>query len=165
MEAGLAPKSEGRQSGGWTTGDSAATIKVTTRSETVSALVAPVVSTTSVTERSASVRAAGSVTQMSAPVPVAVAPSTDNSTYIDQIIADLKARGLIQSEDHLSFRLDIHELKVNGVREPDEIYQAFKAKYFNNSKNFFRYNHNGGSVSSETGFITGESLSAYENKD
>jgi beta-lactamase regulating signal transducer with metallopeptidase domain len=230
VEAGLAPGSEERQrSGGWTTGDSAATIKVTTRSETVSALVAPVVSTTSVTERSASVRASSSVAQMSAPlaaiapvtdirtqvaatiapvttikissaatiapvttiktrvaavvdpetgitgptatvvpaapVPVAVAPSTDNSTCIDQIIADLKARGLIQSEDHLSFRLDIHELKVNGVREPDEIYQAFKAKYFNNSKNFFRYNHNGGSVSSETGFITGESLSAYENKD
>jgi hypothetical protein len=87
VEAGLAPKSEGRQrSGGWTTGDSAATIKVTTRSETVSALVAPVVSTTSVTERSASVRAASSVTQMSAPV-AAITPVTDIRTQVAATIA------------------------------------------------------------------------------
>jgi bla regulator protein blaR1 len=90
------------------------------------------------------------------PAAAPAAPSVDNSTYIDPIIADLKARGLIQSEDPLTFRLDIHELKVNGVQQPDEIYQAFKAKYFNGSKNYFRYMHKGGSIGLETGFTNGE---------
>jgi bla regulator protein blaR1 len=211
-----------------TTRDSAVTIKVTTRSETVSTSVAPVARATTVRESSAPV-AASSVTQMSAPVaavapvtdirtpvattiapvttikissetriapattimvasaapkgavgnsvitraigfaersgpaataamaapaapvPVAVAPSIDNSTYIDPIIADLKARGLIQREDSLSFRLNVHGLEVNGVRQSAEIYQAFKEKYINNLRNSYHYSLEAGSVYSSVG--------------
>ena len=83
--------------------------------------------------------------------PVPAAPSTGINTYIDPIIADLKARGLIQSEDPLSFRLNVHGLWVNGVQQPTEIYQAFKEKYFTNSRNSFYYSLQGGSVISSVG--------------
>jgi beta-lactamase regulating signal transducer with metallopeptidase domain len=81
--------------------------------------------------------------------PVPAAPSID--TYIDPIIADLKARGLIQSENPLSFKLNVHGLEVNGVQQPAALYQAFKEKFINSFKNSFHYSLQGGSMSSSVG--------------
>jgi beta-lactamase regulating signal transducer with metallopeptidase domain len=90
--------------------------------------------------------------QVAAPAaPVPAAPSVDNSTYILPIIADLKARGLIQSENPLSFRLNVHGLWVNGVQQPAEVYQAFKEKYINNLRNSYHYSLEAGSVYSSVG--------------
>jgi hypothetical protein len=83
--------------------------------------------------------------------PAPAAPSTGNNAYIDPIIADLKTRGLIQSENPLSFTLNVHGLEVNGVRQSTEIFQAFKEKYITNSKNSFHYSLEGNSISSSVG--------------
>jgi bla regulator protein BlaR1 len=85
------------------------------------------------------------------PAPVPPAPAVDNSIYIDPIIADLKARGLIQSENPLSFKLNVHGLEVNGVWQSAALYQAFKEKYINSFKNSFHYSLQGGSTFSSVG--------------
>jgi bla regulator protein blaR1 len=89
----------------------------------------------------------GSVTGVTA----SAAPSAGNNSYMDPIIADLKARGLIQSENPLSFRLNVHGLWVNGVQQPAEVYQAFKEKYINNLRNSYHYSLEAGSVYSSVG--------------
>jgi hypothetical protein len=40
----------------------------------------------------------------------------------------------VKKDGSLSFRLDGHSLRVNGVRQPAEIFQAFKDKYVGNAK-------------------------------
>ena len=110
-----------------------------------------VMSATNYTERTGPAAATATPVAVTAPAAPAAAPSTSINTYIDPIIADLKARGLIQSEDPLSFRLNVHGLWVNGVQQPAEVYQAFKEKYFTNSRNSFYYSLQGGSVVSSVG--------------
>jgi beta-lactamase regulating signal transducer with metallopeptidase domain len=93
------------------------------------------------------------VTGVTGPTPVAEAPepavpANANSAYIESIIADLKAKGLIQGDGLLSFRLDGHVLKVNGVRQSAQVYQVFKDKYVKNVKSYYHYSHQGGSTSS-----------------
>jgi hypothetical protein len=79
---------------------------------------------------------------------VAPAPRVVENDQIKGIIKDLKAQGIIQGVDPLSFRLDKHGMEVNGVKVSEEVFAFFKEKYVTNPRNNFSYWHQGGSTSS-----------------
>ncbi len=82
---------------------------------------------------------------------VPAAPSVEIGAYMKPIIADLKARGIIQTENPLTFILNVHGLEVNGVQQPAEIYQVFKEKYINNFTNSYHYSLQESSTYSSVG--------------
>ncbi len=85
-------------------------------------------------------------TTAGAPVPAVLAPGGGET--IKLIVADLMARGFVKKDGSLSFRLDGHSLKVNGVRQPADVFQAFKDKYVGSAKVTFDYSHREGSTRS-----------------
>jgi bla regulator protein BlaR1 len=67
-----------------------------------------------------------------------------NYDYFGHVIYDLRADGLIQSNDPLSYTLDKDGLVVNGAKQPDPIYQKYKAKYLRDPADHVIYTHEGG---------------------
>ena len=78
---------------------------------------------------------------------VAPAPRVVENDQIKGIIKDLKAQGIIQGVDPLSFRLDKHGMEVNGVKASEEVFAFFRDKYVTDPRNNFSYRHRGGSTS------------------
>jgi bla regulator protein BlaR1 len=64
--------------------------------------------------------------------------------YFAHVIRDLLADGLIQSDETLSYTLDKDGLVVNGAKQPDPIYQKYKAKYLKDPADHVIYTHEGG---------------------
>lgn len=85
-------------------------------------------------------------TDVAAPVPAV--HSNGGGETIESIVTDLKAKGFVKKDGSLSFRLDGHGLKVNGVRQPAEVFQAFKDKYVGSAKVTYDYSHREGSTRS-----------------
>lgn len=52
-----------------------------------------------------------------------------DSVEREHIIDDMKKDGLIQTTDNLSFKIGTKEFIVNGKKQPDDIYQKYRAKY------------------------------------
>jgi hypothetical protein len=85
-------------------------------------------------------------TDVAAPVPAV--HSNGGGETIESIVTDLKAKGFVKKDGSLSFRLDGHGLKVNGVRQPAEVFQAFKDKFVGSAKVTYDYSHREGSTRS-----------------
>jgi hypothetical protein len=66
---------------------------------------------------------------------------------VRSIISDLMAKGVITGTETLSFDLDDHELKVNGVKQPSSLHQSLKEKYLNKPGDHYNYSKNGGTTS------------------
>jgi hypothetical protein len=64
--------------------------------------------------------------------------------YFAHVIRDLLTDGLIQSDETLSYTLDKDGLVVNGAKQPDPIYQKYKAKYLKDPADHVIYTHEGG---------------------
>ena len=47
----------------------------------------------------------------------------------DKVIAEMITDGIIQSKDNLSFKISTSEFIVNGKKQPDVVYQKYRAKY------------------------------------
>ncbi|SHM91714.1 M56 family metallopeptidase [Mucilaginibacter sp. OK098] len=47
----------------------------------------------------------------------------------NKIITEMISDGIIQSKDNLSFKISSSEFIVNGKKQPDEVYQKYRAKY------------------------------------
>jgi len=47
----------------------------------------------------------------------------------DRVINDMLKDGLITTRDNLSFKISTNEFIVNGKKQPDNIYQKYRAKY------------------------------------
>jgi beta-lactamase regulating signal transducer with metallopeptidase domain len=73
-----------------------------------------------------------------------VAAHRPNYDYFGHVIYDLRADGLIESVETLSFTLDNDGLVVNGVKQPESVYQKYKAKYLRDPADHVIYIHNGG---------------------
>jgi bla regulator protein BlaR1 len=67
-----------------------------------------------------------------------------NYDYFGHVIYDLRADGLIQSNDPLSYTLDKDGLVVNGAKQTEAIYQKYKAKYLKDPADHVIYTHEGG---------------------
>jgi|GEM_PF-2169984 len=65
--------------------------------------------------------------------------SDNPNWYIREIVADLIENKLIDHVDRLSFTLDTDGLTLNGIRQSDEVYRKFRAKYILHSKDHFIY--------------------------
>jgi hypothetical protein len=62
-----------------------------------------------------------------------------NNPLTSKIIHDLRAEHIVDNIDHLSFTLDADKLIVNGVKQPDNIYQQFKAKFIHLKTDYCKY--------------------------
>jgi len=67
--------------------------------------------------------------------------SLNAQTNSNQIINDLVREKLIKDKKNLSFSLNKDELIVNGVKQPDAIFQKFKEKYVKTKDWNFNYNN------------------------
>lgn len=65
--------------------------------------------------------------------------SNNPNWFIRGIVADLIENKLIDHVDRLSFTLDAEGLTLNGIRQSDEVYRKFKAKYIQHLKDHFIY--------------------------
>jgi len=65
--------------------------------------------------------------------------SDNPNWYVREIVADLIENKLIDRVDRLSFTLDADSLTLNGIRQSDEVYRKFKAKYIYHLKDHFIY--------------------------
>lgn len=59
---------------------------------------------------------------------------TSDKDKTKDMINDLVNDGLIKSKDNLSFKISTEEFIVNGKKQPDAIYQKYRAKYVNTQK-------------------------------
>jgi len=59
--------------------------------------------------------------------PYAVSGSDDERRK--QAIDDMVKEGIISTRDNLSFKLSTEEFIVNGKKQPDDVYQRYRAKY------------------------------------
>ena len=80
------------------------------------------------------------------PTPPAPPEPPRANKYISHIIDDLFDKGLITEEDKLSFQLDNAQLTVNGVKQPDAVFQFFKQKYIKHTGDHFNYERHGSSA-------------------
>ena len=80
------------------------------------------------------------------PIPPAPPEPPRANKYISHIIDDLFDKGLITEENKLSFQLDNEQLTVNGVKQPDSVFQFFKQKYIKHTGDHFGYERHGSSV-------------------
>jgi hypothetical protein len=69
--------------------------------------------------------------------------------FVEHIIRDLRREKLIEKTDPLSFTLDNEGFSVNGVKQPAEVFKRYKEKYLEGSKDYFIYDHHGGSTHTE----------------
>jgi bla regulator protein blaR1 len=89
-------------------------------------------------------------------------PSTSirtNNPLTRNIIRDLQAGHIVDHLDKLSFTLDADQLIVNGARQPDNIYQQFKAKYIHRETDHYIYSqwsHRNGDGGSNEEVHTGD---------
>jgi hypothetical protein len=86
-----------------------------------------------------------SISMDSEPSPAPEAPQPPEKpqkpTVIDNIIADLESRKLIDGKSQLSFSLDDQQMKINDVKVSDEVFQSFRSKYIKNKKDYVKYKH------------------------
>src|SRR5579862_1407821 len=69
---------------------------------------------------------------------------------IEAIIFELFDEKVINSKDNLTIVLNKDELKVNGIRQPEEMHARFMERYLNGNKgNHVRYSKHGASVTAE----------------
>lgn len=80
------------------------------------------------------------------PTPPAPPEPPRANKYVSHIIDDLFEKGLITEENKLSFLLDNEQLIVNGVKQPDNVFQFFKQKYIKHAGDHFSYERHGSSV-------------------
>ncbi len=80
------------------------------------------------------------------PTPPAPPEPPRANKYISHIIDDLFEKGIITEENKLSFLLDNEQLTVNGVKQPDNVFQFFKQKYIRHAGDHFSYERHGSSV-------------------
>ena len=66
--------------------------------------------------------------------------------YISRIIDELIDKGIIPDDVKLTFSLDNEALIVNGVKQPDEVFQAFRKKYIKHTGDHLSYEHSGSST-------------------
>lgn len=64
------------------------------------------------------------------------------------ILEDILSQKLADNPDDISFALDAHHMTINGKRQPDEVFQAFKAKYIHHSGDGYTYKRKNGDTSS-----------------
>jgi bla regulator protein BlaR1 len=62
-----------------------------------------------------------------------------NQKVIESILRDLLDENLVGDTEQFSFELNGKELKVDGKRQPDEVYKRFLEKYIKNPKTEFKY--------------------------
>jgi beta-lactamase regulating signal transducer with metallopeptidase domain len=101
----------------------------------------------SITTMNTAVAAVGAPMMEPGVVPPPPAPPIVKNDWIKEIIADLKAKGLVKAVDPLAFQLDVSGLTVNGVQVSAEVFAFFRDKYVTSPENNFYYRHRGGSTS------------------
>jgi hypothetical protein len=74
--------------------------------------------------------------------PVPPEPPRANK-YISKIIDELLDKGIIENEKKLIFSLDSAQFTVNGVKQPDDIFQAFKQKFIKHPGDHVNYEQSG----------------------
>ena len=82
------------------------------------------------------------------PAPPAPPEPPRANKYISKIIDELIDKGVIADDVKLSFSLDNEQMTVNGVKQPDAVFQAFRQKYIKHAGDHFRYEHSGSSTTS-----------------
>ena len=80
------------------------------------------------------------------PTPPAPPEPPRANKYISRIIDELIDKGIITDDSKLTFSLDNEAMTVNGVKEPDEVFQAFKKKYIKHTGDHFTYERSGSSA-------------------
>jgi hypothetical protein len=80
------------------------------------------------------------------PTPPAPPEPPRANKYISHIIDDLENKGIINDESKLNFLLDNEQMTVNGVKQPDDVFQFFKQKYIKHAGDHFRYECHGSSA-------------------
>ena len=80
-----------------------------------------------------------------APVPP-VPPVPPNDYYVRHIIRDLRSDNIVTETNPLRFTLDNDGFSVNGVRQPEEVFKRYKAKYLDRPSDHFIYDHHGGTT-------------------
>jgi hypothetical protein len=78
-----------------------------------------------------------------APTPPAPPEPPRGNKYVSKIIDELIDKGIIQDDVKLIFSLDNVQLTVNGVKQPDEVFQAFKQKYIKHPGDHVTYERSG----------------------
>jgi hypothetical protein len=79
------------------------------------------------------------------PTPPAPPEPPRANKYISRIIDELIDKGIIPDDVKLTFSLDNEALTVNGVKQPDEVFQAFRKKYIKHTGDHLSYEHSGSS--------------------
>ncbi|HTJ10610.1 MAG TPA: M56 family metallopeptidase [Dinghuibacter sp.] len=64
------------------------------------------------------------------------------------ILEDIFSQKLADNPDNVSFALDAHHMTINGKRQPNEVFQAFKAKYIHHNGDGYTYKRENGDTSS-----------------
>jgi hypothetical protein len=80
------------------------------------------------------------------PTPPAPPEPPRGNKYISRIIDELIDKGVISDDLKLTFSLDNEAMTVNGVKQPDEVFQAFRKKYVKHTGDHFSYVRSGSSV-------------------
>jgi hypothetical protein len=80
------------------------------------------------------------------PTPPAPPEPPRANKYISRIIDELIDKGIIADDVKLTFSLDNEQLTVNGVKQPDEVFQAFRQKYIKHAGDHFNYERSGSST-------------------
>ncbi len=79
------------------------------------------------------------------PTPPAPPEPPRANKYISRIIDELIDKGIISDDVKLTFSLDNEALTVNGVKQPDEVFQAFRKKYIKHTGDHLSYERSGSS--------------------
>jgi bla regulator protein BlaR1 len=74
---------------------------------------------------------AGPAMPVTPPHPVAAPPypKVNDDKRRDQVINEMINDGIIKTRDNLSFKISTNEFIVNGKKQPDDVYQKYRAKY------------------------------------
>ncbi len=71
-----------------------------------------------------------------------------NQKILLPVIDEMTSEHLIDNRDELSFTLNDKELIINGVRQPDEVFQRFRKKYLGDPKDYIIYSKKKGGYES-----------------
>ena len=76
-------------------------------------------------------------------------PPVPSDTLVRHIIRDLLKGNIVDDDDVLSFELNGKEFIVNGVKQPDAVFQQFRDRHIKDAENLVIYEHHDGTTHTE----------------